>query len=214
MDSFALIGMSNKFSSNGDGLGRNRATNNFKTWISEQDWEKLKFMDEVHFVSGDVARTRALGPVGESIVIVRSDMFDETYSVSCLCSLDEEKPLFITGRQDSNDQADFFEFVLEALLLGYLKRGDFFICDNARIHGGFDTIVELDQILECAGVTLIYLPAYSPELNPCELIFMIVKRHLRENRMPQIPLRRDIAIQFTLVTHDNIKSFYNKCIPN
>ena len=54
------------------------------------------------------------------------------------------------------------------------------ILDNARIH----TDPDLEQLVEAKGCLLRYLPPYSPDLNPEELTFSILKgwmkRHFRE----------------------------------
>jgi hypothetical protein len=65
-------------------------------------------MDEVHFVSkgkvilacshsSDVARRRGLSSVGEELLLVANENFAETYSVSCLCSLDLTEPVYLNG---------------------------------------------------------------------------------------------------------------------
>ena len=48
--------------------------------------------------------------------------------------------------------------------------------DNASFHKG-------DEILEIAdrfGINIIYLPAYSPDLNPIEKFWANLKRNLRK----------------------------------
>ncbi len=52
----------------------------------------------------------------------------------------------------------------------------FLIMDNARFHRGGD----LKQIAEKYNLTLLYLPPYSPELNPVER-FMIVLNTVQFN---------------------------------
>jgi len=74
------------------------------------------------------------------------------------------------------------------LLESDLKR-DYLLCDNAA----YDTYDILEYILDHANVKLIFLPAYSPEFNPIELVFMKVKRYLREYRCSSIPLWIDIC---------------------
>jgi transposase len=49
------------------------------------------------------------------------------------------------------------------------------IVDNAAVHYGTDINEIVIFALESVGAKLIFLPAYSPELNPCELCFAIVK---------------------------------------
>lgn len=50
-------------------------------------------------------------------------------------------------------------------------RGDTLVVDNARIHKARDIVPTLRAALAAAGVRMLFLPTYSPELNPCELIF-------------------------------------------
>lgn len=97
-------------------------------------------------------------------------------------SEDLEYPVVISMRSGSNSQWDFSKFVLYCLGEGHLRVGDVLVVDNASVHNGVDTFEMLVQILHVAGVRLVFLPAYSPELNPTELCFGFVKRYLRLHR--------------------------------
>src|SRR6185436_4111874 len=44
-----------------------------------------------------------------------------------------------------------------------------------------------EQAIEAAGATLLYLPPYSPDLNPIEPAFSKVKAHLRKAAEHTIP---------------------------
>ena len=52
-----------------------------------------------------------------------------------------------------------------------------FVLDNAAIHHS----QELVDMCEAAGVTLAYLPPYSPDYNPIETSFAILKGWLKRN---------------------------------
>jgi len=180
-------------------------------FITTADLSRVKFCDEAHFVSRDVSRRRAIGPQNTTTILIRNESFAETYSVSLLCCLDLEKPLYISSRVDSNTQIDFFKFVIDLIDNQFLRPGDFLVCDNASVHGGLQTIEVLLAFIRSYGIELLYLPAYSPELNPCELVFGQVKRHLRDYRDQRIPLIVDIAIAFGLITIANLFQYYGKC---
>jgi hypothetical protein len=45
----------------------------------------------------DVSRIRALGPVGEDVILLRGEHFSETYSITALISLHPSKYLYATG---------------------------------------------------------------------------------------------------------------------
>lgn len=106
---------------------------------------------------------------------------------------------------------DFLKFIIQAVAEGYLQEGNILICDNASVHGSQDTLSLLYPLLDRMKIKLKFLPAYSPELNPIELVFMKVKRYLREYRTPQLSLWTDIGIAFGTVQWIDIFRFYSKC---
>ena len=159
----------------------------------------------------DVSKIRAVGPRNITTIVMRREHFSETYSVSCLCSLDPNMPIYATGREDSNTQLDFFKFLVDAIVERALQPGDILICDNARIHQAQATAGVLGELLDLFNIQLRYLPTYSPELNPCELVFMKLKRYLREYRNGNISLWTDVCIGFSLITPKDIINFYKKC---
>jgi transposase len=71
--------------------------------------------------------------------------------------------------------AMFLAYVKQGLV-PTLKRGDFVIMDNLPAH----KVDGVEQAIEAAGATLLYLPPYSPDLNPIEPAFSKVKAHLRK----------------------------------
>jgi transposase len=60
--------------------------------------------------------------------------------------------------------------------------------DNLPVH----RVAGVEEAIEAAGATLLYLPPYSPDLNPVELAFSKLKSHLRQAAEHTIPrlLRR------------------------
>ena len=83
--------------------------------------------------------------------------------------------------------------------------------DNCSIHGAADTLRALFDLVEVAGIRLIYLPPYSPELNPCELVFASVKNYLRANRGKD-NFDKEILFALSQQTHASVASMYFDCI--
>lgn len=73
----------------------------------------------------------------------------------------------------------FLRHELLPLMNPYPARNSVLMLDNARVHHG-GRILELCRR---AGILLIYLPAYSPNMNPIENAFHCMKARLkREDR--------------------------------
>lgn len=161
-----------------------------------------------------MARSKGVAPIGEPVIIMERDAsFAETYSVTALLQLDETNPVVISpARVDANTQLDFVEFLWRCVRTGTLKSGDYVIVDNASIHVGEETTTIICDLMNAAGVQLKFLPKYSSELNPIELVFMFVKRFLRDYRKnTSVPLHVDIATAFACVDWTLAKSFFCKC---
>ncbi len=60
-----------------------------------------------------------------------------------------------------------------------LYPGDIVVMDNHRTHH----IRTVGELLRCAGSEVLYLPPYSPDLNPIEKLWSKVKAILRKLRV-------------------------------
>ena len=67
---------------------------------------------------------------------------------------------------------------VEQFLVPTLKPGDVVVMDNLGSHKA----AAIRQALRAAGARLIYLPPYSPDLNPIEQAFSKLKHWLRTAR--------------------------------
>jgi transposase len=68
-----------------------------------------------------------------------------------------------------------FTIYIEQCLGPTLRAGDIVIADNLSSHKG----PAITAAVERYGAKLLYLPPYSPDLNPIELAFSKLKAHLR-----------------------------------
>jgi len=67
-----------------------------------------------------------------------------------------------------------FEAFLQDGLLPVLDRGSVLVLDNASIHRG----AAIRELVEQAGCSLLYLPPYSPDLNPIEMAWSWIKHRV------------------------------------
>ena len=78
-------------------------------------------------------------------------------------------------------------FFVEELLVPTLKCGDMVVMDNNSIH----KLDEIADALEAAGAWVLFLPTYSPDLNPIELCWSKVKSRLRSFKPRTLPALLD-----------------------
>jgi transposase len=82
------------------------------------------------------------------------------------------EPIVYTGTADAPLVLAYFQSVLPLL-----KKGSIVMMDNASTHKS----VALQHIFDQQGITLLFLPPYSPELNPIEKIWGHIKQELRHS---------------------------------
>jgi transposase len=81
---------------------------------------------------------------------------------------------------------------VEEMLLPELKPGQTVIWDNASFHQS----PEFKKLIESAGCTLIYLPTYSPDLNPIEKWWAKLKAWIRRLRAKGMTLKQALVLVF------------------
>ena len=81
-------------------------------------------------------------------------------------------PWIVDGAMDRTA----FDLWVETQLAPTLQRGDVVILDNLRVHKS----PKAAGLLKARGAWLLFLPAYSPDLNPIEMAFAKLKAHLRK----------------------------------
>ena len=70
---------------------------------------------------------------------------------------------------------ELFNDWLEQFLLKELKPGQFVVMDNAAFHKSKKT----KELIESVGCKIIFLPPYSPDLNPIEKFGANMKRWIK-----------------------------------
>ncbi|KXZ56146.1 hypothetical protein GPECTOR_1g124 [Gonium pectorale] len=84
------------------------------------------------------------------------------------------------GSINTDRMKDFIQRCLARHLRPYPEPNSVVIMDNCRIHKGEEVV----SMIEATGAIVLFLPPYSPILNPAELIFSEMKAKLRELGKP------------------------------
>jgi len=160
------------------------------------------------------ARLRHSGPLEQRCSLTLAT------TLNYVPSSTEHVPLVFTYREGSNTALDFADFIVTLLEHQVVSLGCILVMDNAAVHNdNEDTAAAFDR-LETAGVLIRRLPTYSPELNPCELVFAFVKNHLRTvsdrimgpaGYLVDRPFKERLSDALGLVTQELVHKYYNKC---
>ncbi|MCT4635563.1 MAG: transposase [Rickettsiales bacterium] len=73
--------------------------------------------------------------------------------------------------------AELFEAWVDQFLVKDLQVGRVVIVDNASFHKS----AKIRESIENAGCKLVFLPSYSPDLNPIEKFWVNMKRWIKSN---------------------------------
>jgi len=119
-----------------------------------------------------MTRLRGRAPVGERLVDKTPHGHWKTTTLIAALGIEGVRCSTVV---DGAVNADLFEAFIEQVLVPELRPGDLVVMDNLSSHKRTRT----RELIEAAGATLEYLPPYSPDFNPIEMIFSKVKQLLR-----------------------------------
>ena len=101
-----------------------------------------------------------------------------------------------------------FTTYIEQCLGPTLQPGDIVIADNLSSHKG----PAITAAVERSGARLLYLPPYSPDLNPIELAFSKLKAHLRTAASRTFrALLKCLASTLETFLPDHCSNFFSHC---
>jgi transposase len=146
-----------------------------EVWRANQaawDPAKLVFIDETGTATN---MTRLRGRSEEGQRLVDKIPHGHRKTTTFIAALRNDRitaPLVIDGAMNG----ETFIAYIRQFLAPTLTPGDIVIMDNLPVH----KVAGVRQAIEGAGASLIYLPPYSPDLNPIELAFSKLKAWLRE----------------------------------
>lgn len=135
------------------------------------DPTKLVFLDET---GANTKMTRRYGraPRGERVVgRVPHGHWKTTTFVAGLRTDGLVAPMVLDGAMNG----DVFVAYVQQVLVPTLQTGDIVVMDNLSSHKRAAAV----RAIEGAGCSVVYLPPYSPDLNPIELAFAKIKARLR-----------------------------------
>lgn len=136
------------------------------------DPRRLVFIDET-WAKTNMTRTHGRCARGQRLLAKVPHGHRKTLTFLAALRCDQITAPFVL---DGPINADWFLAYVEQVLAPTLRQGDVVVMDNLSSHKG----KAVRQAIRKAGAHLIFLPPYSPDLNPIEQVFAKLKTMLRK----------------------------------
>jgi transposase len=135
------------------------------------DAERFVFLDETAATTA-MTRLRGWGARGERLVdTAPRGHWKTTTFVAGLRGTGLVAPLVLSGPMTGA----WFRAYVEQVLAPALQPGDVVVMDNLAAH----KVTGVQDAIQAVGASVLYLPPYSPDLNPIEQFFAKLKSGLR-----------------------------------
>jgi len=143
----------------------------YQVQIKEIPEEKRVYVDECG-IDEHLTRVYAKSPAGVPVYgEVKGRKFERTNIIAGKCG----GKILAPGEYKKSTDHRLFELWFRDALLKEISPGSFIILDNATFHRK----KALAELAENAGCSVIFLPPYSPDLNPIELEWANLKSFIR-----------------------------------
>jgi transposase len=138
------------------------------------DPDRFVFLDET-WIKTNMTRPRGWGPTHERLLErVPHGHWMTTTFVGALRTTGLVAPLVVDGALNG----EVFRAYVEQQLVKVLKPGDIVVMDNLSSH----KVAGVRQAIRAVGAEVLYLPPYSPDLNPIEQTFAKTKNEIRKRK--------------------------------
>jgi transposase len=143
-------------------------------WRVEQlhlDPTKLIFIDET-WCKTNMTRLRGRAPRGQRLI---EKVPHGHWKTTTLIAALDHRGMRCATTIDGAINGELFTAFCQQVLAPTLEPGDIVIMDNLSAH----KVAGVPEAIEAVDATVVYLPPYSPDLNPIELAFSKLKQLMR-----------------------------------
>ncbi len=176
----------------------------YEAEVKAEVLSKFKFLDEA---GSNLAMTRLYGRGERGARVIETVPQNYGENITMLASLTLsgiEAPMTIDGAVDG----DVFRVYVEEVLSPTLQTGDVVVMDNLPAH----KVAGIKELIEARGAKLIYLPPYSPDLNPIEKCWSKIKTYLRKAKArTREELEKALREALLLITEEDAQGWFKSC---
>ncbi|CAD6954593.1 unnamed protein product, partial [Tilletia laevis] len=167
--------------------------------------DQLVFADETHFNDRNALRTYGWAPTPQRASVSSDFTRGTKWSLLPALSQDGMFGAYITEGSITREK---FLYWIDHFALPNMRpfpeERSVLVVDNCSIHKGEDVRAKI----EAAGCRLVFLPPYSPDLNPIEMAFSSIKSQLRRK---QDASRFSVLCACDQVQQPHARSYFQSC---
>lgn len=168
------------------------------------DPAKLVFIDET-WAKTNMTRLRGRAVRGQRLVA--KVPFGHWKTTTLIAALGHEG-IRCASNVDGPVNGAVFEVFVQRTLVPTLRAGDIVVMDNLSSH----KMPVVKAMIESAGASLLYLPPYSPDLNPIEMAFSKLKQLMRSAGHRSVDaLWSDMQRMLECVSPQDAHGFFGHC---
>lgn len=175
-------------------------------WLASRfDAKRLVFVDESGFHTS-MDRLRARAPRGERAYgkVPRNRGRNQTLIASITLEGGIGEAVCIEGATD----AELFEIYVEEFLAPTLCAGQVVVLDGLGAH----RTQKVRDLIEGCGADLVFVPPYSPDLNPIEEAFSKIKQLVRKaGARTREALEEAMGAALCAVTTEDAEGWFSHC---
>ena len=172
--------------------------------MNAEVFAKFKFLDEA---GSSLAMTRLYGRAAKGNRVIETVPQNYGENITMLATLSlagVEASMTINGAVDGI----VFKVYIKQVLCPTLNAGDVVVMDNLPAH----KVAGVKELIEGCGAHLIYLPPYSPDLNPIEKCWSKIKTYLRKAKArTREELEKALREALLSVTAEDARGWFKSC---
>lgn len=176
----------------------------YRAELENEILSRFKFLDEA---GSNLAMTRLYGRGEKGARVIETVPKNYGENITMIASLSfsgVEAPMTINGAVD----ALVFKIYVQEVLCPTLSQGDVVVMDNLAAH----KVSGIRELIEAKGAKLIYLPPYSPDLNPIEKCWSKIKTYLRKAKArTRDELEKALREALLLITKEDAVGWFRSC---
>ncbi len=184
----------------------------YRLWmrsLSDEAKVSIAYFDEVRVDRTALGSVRVWNRAGSRANQERykqNDAVRESWTITLMITLMHDPPFVFKITEGASNGTEFLDFIVENIDI--IEGHSYLIGDNASFHANGRLAKDISDMLAAIGTSYKLLPPYSPEFNPTEMCFSVMKSMLHRSNPVNGILLDEIIEALNHITIDKVHKFY------